>query len=171
MRRSIWMGIAALAVSTAACSSGASSSGSIPATRPFPTVEHATDLSVEPVIGPGAAPAPTALKVKDLVVGTGKTATKSTTVTVQYVGTHYPTGKVFDASWRDAAYQQTDPKGITFALTGVVPGFALGIEGMKVGGRREMVIPPALGYGTQGSPPVIQPYETLVFVVDLTAVS
>jgi peptidylprolyl isomerase len=52
----------------------------------------------------------------------------------------------------------------------VVPGFAQGIVGMKVGGRREIVIPPALGYGTMGSPPAVAPNETLVFVVDLVGV-
>jgi peptidylprolyl isomerase len=57
-----------------------------------------------------------------------------------------------------------------FPLNGVVPGFAQGIVGMKVGGRREIVIPPALGYGSTGSPPAVAPNETLVFVVDLVGV-
>jgi peptidylprolyl isomerase len=128
-----------------------------------PEVSNATDLTKEPLPSPGTGPAPTQLVTSDLVVGTGATATATSTVEVQYVGTSYTTGKVFDSSW-----SRGQPA--TFALTGVVPGFAQGIEGMKVGGRRVIVIPPALGYGVNGSPPVIKPNETLVFVVDLLAV-
>jgi len=100
---------------------------------------------------------------KDLVVGTGKTATAGDTVLVQYVGTDYATGKVFDSSW-----QRNQPA--SFSLDAVVPGFAQGIEGMKVGGRREIVIPSALAYGGAGRPPVISPNENLVFIVDLKAI-
>jgi peptidylprolyl isomerase len=100
---------------------------------------------------------------KDLVVGTGPQASGTSTVKVQYVGADYTNGHVFDSSW-----QRGQPA--TFPLTGVVPGFAQGIAGMKVGGRREIVIPPDLGYGASGSPPAVGPNETLVFVVDLLAV-
>jgi len=101
---------------------------------------------------------------KNLVVGTGATAVASNTVLVQYVGADYATGKVFDSSW--ARGQPT-----SFPLNGVIPGFAQGIVGMKVGGRREIVIPAALGYGASGSPPAVAPNETLVFVVDLKSLS
>ncbi|MCL5444657.1 MAG: FKBP-type peptidyl-prolyl cis-trans isomerase [Acidimicrobiales bacterium] len=90
-------------------------------------------------------------------------ATAQSTVKVQYVGANYVTGTIFDSSW-----SRGQPA--TFPLNGVIPGFAQGIEGMRVGGRREVVIPPALGYGAQGSPPNVQPNETLVFVIDLLAV-
>jgi peptidylprolyl isomerase len=129
-----------------------------------PAVAGPTDLRKEPVIGPGTPPPPTSLETKDLVVGSGKPAVASSTVTVNYVGANYTTGKVFDDSpWKSG---QPTP----FPLSGVVPGFAQGIVGMKVGGRREIVIPPALGYGTMGSPPAVSPNETLVFVVDLVGV-
>jgi peptidylprolyl isomerase len=82
---------------------------------------------------------------------------------VQYVGSDYTNGKDFDSSW-----SRGQPA--SFALSGVVPGFAQGIVGMKVGGRREIVIPPALGYGADGQPPAVGPNETLVFVVDLLAI-
>jgi peptidylprolyl isomerase len=134
----------------------------VPAANP-PTVTGATDLKTEPVIGPGTSPAPTSLETKDLVVGTGTTATASDTVQVQYVGSDYTNGKDFDSSW-----SRGQPA--SFALSGVVPGFAQGIVGMKVGGRREIVIPPALGYGADGQPPAVGPNETLVFVVDLLAI-
>lgn len=124
----------------------------------------ATDLKKEPVIGPGTQPPPTSLETKDLVVGTGPVAVATNTVTVNYVGVDYVNGKIFDDSpWRSG---QPAP----FPLNGVVPGFAQGIVGMKIGGRREIVIPPALGYGATGSPPAVSANETLVFVVDLVAV-
>lgn len=123
----------------------------------------ATDLKTEPVIGSGTTPAPTSLETKDLVVGTGATATASDTVEVQYVGADYTNGKDFDSSW-----SRGQPS--SFPLNGVVPGFAQGIVGMKVGGRREIVIPPALGYGATGQAPAVAPDETLVFVVDLLAI-
>ncbi len=129
-----------------------------------PAVAGATDLKTEPIIGPGTSPAPTSLETKDLVVGTGTTVVASDTVSVYYVGADYTNGKVFD----DTPWKQGKP--IPFPLSGVVPGFAQGIVGMKVGGRREIVIPSALGYGASGSPPAVGPNETLVFVVDLKAI-
>jgi peptidylprolyl isomerase len=126
-------------------------------------VSGATDLRTAPVLGPGTAPPPTGLETKDLVVGTGATAKASDTVEVQYVGADYTNGKNFDSSWSRG--QPT-----SFPLNGVVPGFAQGIVSMKVGGRREIVIPPGLGYGATGSPPAVAPNETLVFVVDLLGI-
>jgi peptidylprolyl isomerase len=83
---------------------------------------------------------------------------------VQYVGALYTTGKVFDASW-------TDSGPASFPVGGVVPGFRDALLGMKVGGRREVVIPPELGYGAAGYPPAIPPNATLVFVIDLLGIS
>jgi peptidylprolyl isomerase len=84
------------------------------------------------------------------------------TATVDYVGVSFSTGQEFDASW-----DRGEP--FPFPLGGgqVIQGWDQGVEGMKVGGRRELVIPPDLGYGPQGSPPAIAPNETLVFVIDL----
>jgi peptidylprolyl isomerase len=126
-------------------------------------VTGATDLKHEPTVGAGSSPTPSSLETKDLVLGTGTTAQAANTVLVQYVGANYTNGKDFDSSW-----QRGQPA--SFPLNGVVPGFAQGIEGMKVGGRREIVIPAALGYGASGSPPAVGPNETLVFVVDLLQV-
>jgi len=127
-------------------------------------VAGGTNLQSEPVVAPDKAPAPTTLVTKDLIVGTGTEAVASSTVVVKYVGASYATGVDFTSStW-------TGGQPATFALSTVVPGFKEGIVGMKVGGRREIVIPSALGYGTRGSPPSIEPNETLVFVVDLESV-
>src|SRR5579884_2339114 len=142
--------------STSGAGSG-SGSGSVPA------VSNATDLHKEPLPSAGSGAPPTSLVVKDLVTGTGAAPTASSTVEVQYVGANYADGKVFDSSW-----QRGQPA--SFPLNGVIPGFSQAIEGMKVGGRREVVIPPALGYGANGSPPAVGPNETLVFVIDLLAV-
>src|SRR5260221_6942075 len=108
-------------------------------------------------------PKTASLVTKDLVAGTGATATASNTVVVQYVAANYTDGKDFDSSW-------VRGQRATFPLNGVVPGFAQGIVGMKAGGRREIVIPPSLGYGASGSPPAVSPNETLVFVVDLLSI-
>jgi peptidylprolyl isomerase len=109
---------------------------------------------------------PDELVVKDIVKGTGKTAGAGDSVSVQYVGVSFSDGKQFDASW-DRGGQP-----FTFQLGAqqVIPGWDQGVAGMKAGGRRELVIPPALGYGEQGAPPAIAGNETLVFVVDLEKV-
>jgi FKBP-type peptidyl-prolyl cis-trans isomerase len=134
---------------------------SIPTTPSVPPA-----LSKKPVVQiPTTAP-PSQLVTKDLVAGSGKAAAAGQTVTVNYVGDLYKTGKEFDSSW---SRNQT----FTTALStgSVIPGWVKGISGMKVGGRRELIIPPSLGYGTKGSPPTIPANSTLVFVVDLLSVS
>jgi peptidylprolyl isomerase len=123
-------------------------------------------ISKKPVVTVPAGPAPTHLVTKDLVTGTGQTATAGATVTVNYVGVLYKTGKEFDSSW-----SRNQP--FTTALTSgsVIPGWVQGIPGMRVGGRRELIIPANLAYGKAGSPPTIPPNSPLVFVVDLLSVS
>ena len=122
------------------------------------------DLATMPTLTAATAPAPSGLIVSDVVEGTGQVAKASSTVGVRYVGALYQDGTVFDSSWKrgDAP--------TSFPLSKVVPGFAAGIEGMAVGGRREIVIPPALGYGDTTKGP-IPGGSTLVFVVDLVTVS
>lgn len=130
----------------------------------LPVIGNATNLEREPVVHRSKGRPPKKLEVKDLVEGTGATVTMSSTVRVVYVGANYRTGKDFTkATW-------ASKRATTFPLTGVVRGFAEGLVGMKVGGRREIVIPPKLGYGDKnyGS---VKANETLVFVVDLKAVS
>ncbi|MBA3743915.1 FKBP-type peptidyl-prolyl cis-trans isomerase [Sporichthya sp.] len=124
---------------------------------------NATDLTKEPKSGAGSGSV-TALQIKDLVVGKGKVAKLTDTVTVHYVGTLFSDGKVFDSSWEGG-------RPISFSLARVVPGFAQGIEGMKIGGRRQIVIPGDLAYGPNPDPRSgIPPNAALVFVVDLTAI-
>ena len=132
------------------------------------TVKGATDLKGIPGVTSKSSTDPAKLEVKDLVVGKGAAATPTSTVTVQYYGALYRTGQEFDSSWSRGMP-------ISFPLTGVVPGFTQGIGGttgvapMKVGGRRIIILPSALGYGAQanGSIPA---NSSLVFVVDLVKI-
>lgn len=124
-----------------------------------------TDLNTKPKIEASSETPPTTLETKDIVVGDGAEAKAGDTVSVQYVGAIYDTGKEFDASW-----DRGQPFSFTLGSGQVIKGWDEGVEGMKVGGRRELIIPPDLGYGAQGSPPTIPPNATLVFVVDLEKV-
>lgn len=126
------------------------------------------DLSTKPVVAPSTAPAPTELQYADIVEGDGEQAETGDQVLVKYVGAIYETGEEFDSSWSRGP-EETFPFGV--CRQGVVPGFAVGPTGMKVGGRRQITIPAHLGYGEQGSPPAIPPNSTLVFVVDLVEVN
>jgi len=119
-------------------------------------------LSRKPKVTPPSGKAPTSLVVKDLIKGTGAPARAGQLLTVQYVGVLYKSGKQFDASW-----DRGQPFQFPLGQGQVIPGWDNGLVGMKIGGRRELIIPPADGYGAQGSPPVIPPNAPLVFVIDL----
>jgi FKBP-type peptidyl-prolyl cis-trans isomerase len=101
------------------------------------------------------------LKIEELAIGSGKEAKPGQTVSVHYRGT-LTNGSVFDES-----YKRGQP--FQFALGGgqVIRGWDIGVAGMKEGGKRRLTIPPSLGYGPQGSPPVIPPNATLIFEVEL----
>jgi peptidylprolyl isomerase len=163
----------ALAATLSACGGGSQASGvelapgagltQVPIVAP-PTVPPA--LSKKPVVVVPSGPPPSTLVTKDLIPGTGKAAQVGSTITVNYVGVLYKTGTEFDSSWRTG-------QPLTRALTpgSLISGWVQGISGMKVGGRRELIIPPALAYGKTGSGTTIPPNSTLVFVVDLLSVS
>jgi peptidylprolyl isomerase len=114
---------------------------------------------------PGGEP-PTDLQVTDITVGDGAEATTGSTVQVHYVGVAYSTGDEFDAS-----YNRGTPLEFPLGAGYVIAGWDQGVAGMKVGGRRQLVIPPHLAYGDRGAGGAIQPGETLIFVVDLVGVS
>jgi peptidylprolyl isomerase len=145
---------------------GASTTSTTP-TSTTATVKTPTSgpLSKEPTVTPPSGPAPAKLETKELIAGTGAEAKAGETITVNYVGVLYKGGKEFDASWKR---KET----FSFALGKgqVIPGWDQGIVGMKVGGRRELIIPSALAYGAKGSPPTIPANAPLVFVVDLLGV-
>ena len=114
---------------------------------------------------PGAEP-PADLVITDVTEGDGAEATSGSTVSVHYVGVAHSTGEEFDAS-----YNRGTPLQFRIGVGQVIQGWDEGVEGMKVGGRRQLVIPPHLGYGDRGAGGVIKPGETLIFVVDLLDVS
>lgn len=113
---------------------------------------------------PSGSP-PKQLEIVEIEEGTGPEAKKGDTVSVQYVGVGYESKEEFDSSW-----SRNEPFAFQLGAGMVIPGWDQGVEGMKVGGRRELIIPPELAYGEVGSPPAIGPNETLVFVIDLLAV-
>jgi FKBP-type peptidyl-prolyl cis-trans isomerase len=119
-------------------------------------------LATEPKVTPPRGSAPTKLVTKDLITGTGTEAKAGDTVTVNYVGILYKGGKEFDASWK-----RKEPFQFKLGEGKVIRGWDEGVAGMKVGGRRELIIPSELAYGKNGSPPTIPANAPLVFVVDL----
>ena len=143
--------------------SGGATQASIPTTPSVPPA-----LSKKPLVVVPKGPPPSHLVSTDVITGTGQAASAGKTVTVNYVGVLYGTGKEFDSSWKNG-------QPATFPLSagpgGVIPGWVQGIPGMKVGGRRQLIVPPNLAYGAKGSPPTIPPNSTLVFVVDLLSVA
>ena len=118
---------------------------------------------VEPTVAvPPGAP-PTQLQASDLIVGTGPAAKAGDNVTVQYVGVAYSSKQIFDSSW-----SRGQPFQFALGAGTVIPGWDIGVVGMQVGGRRELIIPPSLAYGAQAQPSAgIAANDTLVFVVDL----
>ena len=105
---------------------------------------------------------PDDLQIIDIAVGSGSEAGPGDNVRVHYVGVAYSTGEEFDAS-----YNRGDPLEFRLGAGRVIAGWDTGVAGMKVGGRRQLTIPPHLGYGDRGAGGVIKPGETLIFVVDL----
>jgi peptidylprolyl isomerase len=145
-------------------SSGQSTEQQAEPTEPSPSDlrEGLKDTSTKPVIPKPTGSPPRRLEKEDIVKGKGPAAKPGDTVTVQYAGVSFSTGEEFDASWNSG-------QPFTFLLGGeeVIEGWDKGLVGMRKGGRRMLTIPPEQAYGAQGSPPVIGPNETLVFVVDL----
>ena len=173
-RQLIACGLAALSLTVAACGEEETGkAGEESATEPQGTESAAQATAPEPsgaqrekpkIAKPTGSP-PKKLVTKDLIEGKGATATAGSQLTVNYVGVSHSNGKEFDSS-----FDTGEPFDFELGASMVIPGWDEGLEGMKVGGRRQLTIPPEKAYGAQGSPPVIGPNETLVFVIDLLAV-
>jgi peptidylprolyl isomerase len=171
-RLSAFLAALALPLAVAACGSSAApgveqapgtgaTEASVPKTTSTPT---SGPLSQKPVVTVPKTPAPTKLVVKDLIPGTGAVAQPGKTITVNYVGVLYKNGQEFDSSWK-----RNQPFSTPLSDGSVITGWVKGLTGMKVGGRRELIIPPSLAYGAKQSGS-IPPNSTLVFVVDLLSV-
>ena len=169
MRNSIACGLAALSLTVAACSEEETEKAEEDSTADLQPAEPAPETSAasreKPRIAKPKGEPPKKLVVKDLVKGRGATAKNGSQLTVNYVGVSHSTGKEFDSS-----FDSGQPFQFELGASMVIPGWDEGLEGMKVGGRRMLTIPPDKAYGAQGSPPAIGPNETLVFVIDLLGV-
>ena len=161
-------------VTTAGTGSGAPTQTSVTVSTPssstatgFPGTATG-ELSKQPTVTPPAGAAPTTLVTKDLIVGTGAEAEAGDKVTVNYVGILFTGGAEFDSSWKRH-------RRFTFTLgTGqVIAGWDKGVAGMKVGGRRELIVPASLAYGSKGFATAvpIPPNAALVFVVDMLGIA
>jgi peptidylprolyl isomerase len=155
-----------------AASSTPASTATAPATTTPPAVHSGSGqtpasgpLSKQPKVTPPSGPAPAKLISKDLIVGSGPAAKTGDTVSVNYVGVLYKGGQEFDASWK-----RNQPFSFPLGQGQVIPGWDQGVAGMKVGGRRELIIPSALAYGPMGQPPTIPPNAPLVFVIDMLGI-
>jgi FKBP-type peptidyl-prolyl cis-trans isomerase len=121
-------------------------------------------LSTEPTVTVPTGPVPRKLVIKEIIRGTGPQAKTGMLATINYVVAFYHGGKVFDSSWsRDEPFK--------FLIGNALPVFNQGVPGMRVGGRRELITPSRLAWGSQGRPPLIPPNAPVVFVVDLLGTS
>ena len=157
-------------IALAACSSTAASTPTTTTTTAAAAGSiqwsPAGTFGTEPKVTVPTGPPPTTLQSHDLIAGTGTQAEAGDQVTVQYVGVSYSTKQVFDASWTDGH----GPFQFELGVGQVIRGWDEGVVGMRVGGRRELIIPPSLAYGAASPGPGIAPNDTLIFVVDLISV-
>lgn len=163
---------AALAIAIAGCGgdddssteSTASTESSAPAESPGSTESTPSGEKTKPNVTVPKGVSPDKFAFREIEEGTGVTAEAGDNVTVQYVGVGYDSEEEFDASWG------REPFSFPLGAGEVIKGWDQGVEGMKVGGRRELILPANLAYGPAGSPPSIGPNETLIFVIDLLEV-
>ncbi len=125
----------------------------------------AVDTNERPAVTVPEGELPTELVIVDEVEGQGAEAVAGAQVQVDYVGVSWSTGREFDASWN-----RNQPLAFTLGRGEVIQGWDSGVAGMRVGGRRTIIIPPHLGYGAAGAGGVIAPNETLIFTVDLRSI-
>ena len=168
-RNRIACGLAALSLVAAGCgeeesdeASGDSAAQKQETTQEAPQPQPAAKVRAKPKVAKPTGAAPRKLVKQDLEKGTGPPVKAGDQIEVNYVGVTFKDGKEFDSSF-DAG----QPFQFMLGASEVIPGWDRGLEGMRVGGRRRLTIPPDLAYGAQGSPPAIGPNETLVFVIDL----
>jgi peptidylprolyl isomerase len=163
----------ATTTTTTAAASATTSTSTTTTTAPTTTTTFAPVADPSPAGKFGTAPTvivpsgkpPTFLESSDLIKGTGAEATNGKSLTVQYVLATYSSGKVVQSSWTSSPFTFTLGEGT------VITGWEEGMVGMRVGGRRELIIPPALGYKNVAQGPGIAANDTLVFVVDLLKVN
>lgn len=161
-RAIILIALSLVTIMTGCSTDGGASSAPTGTTTSMNLPQVTGDKGKEPTISAPQGAAPTSLQIKDIYDGDGAVATATSTLTVHYTLMAWSTGKVVESSW------SSQPA--NFPLNQVILGWQQGIPGMKVGGRRLLVIPPDLGYGNQAAGPIAAG-ETLIFVVDLISVA
>ena len=157
----------ATSATSSTTTTGVPGSSALDAIVPIPAADRspAGTAGQAPTVTIPPGPPPTSLESADLIVGTGRAAVPGDQVTVQYVLATYSAQKVIQSSWT------SQPFTFTLGEAQVIPGWDKGVVGMHVGGRRELIIPPSLGYGDQSPGPGIAADDTLVFVIDLLKVN
>ena len=125
-------------------------------------VQVTTNAGEAPTITPPSGDAPTTLIIEDVIVGSGAEVVATSTLTLHYTLMKWSDGSILESSWSNGTPS-------TFQLSGLIQGWKEGLPGAKVGGRRLLVIPPALGYGAMAGHPLEK--DTLIFAVDIIAVS
>jgi peptidylprolyl isomerase len=160
-KKRVLLSLALLLTITTLTGCGAKSMSSATSSSSNPAVSG--DAGSKPVIGAPQGDAPKTLVTSDIIVGSGKEAVASSTLTVHYTLMAWSTGQVVESSWDSGSPA-------VFPLSGVIAGWQQGIPGMKEGGRRLLVVPAELGYGAAGGGP-IGPNETLIFVVDVISIA
>jgi FKBP-type peptidyl-prolyl cis-trans isomerase len=157
-------GVLAIAVGVIAAINGGASSKKPPQTdtQSAPSLSSSESRLTQPSIALPHGAAPKGLVVKDLAVGTGQEVRKGDNLTVHYVEVLYYGGKKVDANW-----SPTSPFPFTLGKGEVIQGWERGLKGMRVGGRRELIIPASLDYGSAGDPPSIPPNAPVICIVEL----
>ena len=125
-------------------------------------VQVTANAGEAPTITPPSGDAPTALIAEDIIVGSGTEVVATSTVTLHYTLMKWSDGSILESSWSSGTPS-------TFQLSGLIQGWQQGLPGAKVGGRRLLVLPPALGYGAMAGHPLEK--DTLIFAIDIIAVS
>ena len=125
-------------------------------------VQATANAGEAPTITPPSGDAPTALIAEDIIVGSGTEVVATSTVTLHYTLMKWSDGSILESSWSSGTPS-------TFQLSGLIQGWQQGLPGAKVGGRRLLVLPPALGYGAMAGHPLEK--DTLIFAIDIIAVS
>ena len=170
LRTWTFVALAASSVGLAACSSSSSSSTTTTTTPivigTIASPSAAGTIGTQPTIIVPTGNPPTQLESKDLIVGTGPAAKAGDKVSVQYVGVAYSSKQIFDSSW-----SRNQPFAFTLGNRTVIAGWDIGVAGMQVGGRRELIIPPSLAYGSQSPGSGIAANDTLIFIVDLVQIN
>jgi peptidylprolyl isomerase len=166
-RRRSWAAVP-IAAALALTGCGGAADDAEPAEEAVTEIEVDLDAEPDPAtyLDEDRGDPPAELEIEDLVVGDGAEATAGDAVRVNYVGVDWATGQEFDSSWGRGT-----PFDFQLGVGQVIPGWDQGVEGMRVGGRRVLTIPPDLAYGDRSVGDVIGPDATLVFVVDLVEVA